>query len=59
MIDLKTERITSIPSILRTSIYHPTSLEELSGELHQKIQAKFEVNLKAFLENISKTDRTK
>jgi hypothetical protein len=41
------------------NINHPTSIEELPDELHRKIQAKLDANLKAFLESCTKDQRDK
>jgi hypothetical protein len=41
------------------NINHLTSIEELPDELHQKIQAKLDVNVKAFHESCTKDQRDK
>ena len=39
------------------NINHWTSIEELTDELHQKIEAKLDANVKAFLESCTKDQR--
>jgi hypothetical protein len=41
------------------NINHSTSIEELPDDLHQKIEAKFAADLKAFLENCTKDRQDK
>ena len=41
------------------NINHPASIEELPDELHQKIQAKLDADVKAFLESCTKDRREK
>jgi hypothetical protein len=36
------------------NIKHPTSIEELPNDIHQKIEAKFAVNVKAFVKRCTK-----